>query len=152
MLAARGPRRKAGSYARACRGRVAQATLPYSQLQGIPHPHGQGTYAVGDDSDACARQAHPEDVTGDACSLCGGTDEVAGDWISCDACAAWVHFSCDSRPGLGAFKDYARAGGEPYICGRCAQAPPAAGPARGAGGAGAPDDDDENDAAGSDDA
>ena len=72
------------------------------------------------------RQAHPEDVTGDACSLCGGTDEVAGDWISCDACSAWVHFSCDTRPGMGAFKDYARAGGEPYICGRCAQAPPAA--------------------------
>lgn len=62
-------------------------------------------------------------MTGDACSLCGGTDEVAGDWISCDACSAWVHFSCDARPGLGAFKDYARAGGQPYVCVRCAQAP-----------------------------
>ncbi|KAK9822214.1 hypothetical protein WJX81_006927 [Elliptochloris bilobata] len=95
-------------------------------------------------------QAHPEDVTGDACSLCGGTDEVAGDWISCDACSAWVHFSCDQRPGLGTFKDYARAGGEPYVCVRCAQAPRAAaagdpdGDPEGSEGGGADDEEEED--------
>ena len=42
-------------------------------------------------------QAHPEDVTGDRCALCGRGDEWATDWISCDACDCWVHFSCDPR-------------------------------------------------------
>lgn len=49
-------------------------------------------------------QAHPEDVTGDKCVLCNRGDEQATDWVSCDRCGSWVHFSCDTRPDLGAFK------------------------------------------------
>jgi hypothetical protein len=33
---------------------------------------------------------HPEDVTGDTCILCGGSEEAATDWISCDSCGSWV--------------------------------------------------------------
>jgi len=29
-------------------------------------------------------QAHPEDITGDSCAICGGGEDVADDWISCD--------------------------------------------------------------------
>ncbi len=49
-------------------------------------------------------QAHPEDVTGDKCGLCQKGDEQAHDWVCCDACGSWVHFSCDGRPSLGSFK------------------------------------------------
>ncbi|KAK9814581.1 hypothetical protein WJX72_008178 [[Myrmecia] bisecta] len=64
-------------------------------------------------------QAHPGDVTGDSCAICGGGDEVAADWISCDMCDVWVHFSCDPRPYLGSFKDYAKGNGRNYVCIRC---------------------------------
>ena len=49
-------------------------------------------------------QAHPEDKLGDTCALCARGDEQATDWVCCDRCGSWQHFSCDSRPGLGAFK------------------------------------------------
>lgn len=65
-------------------------------------------------------QAHPEDVTTDRCSICGGAEEMATDWVSCDSCNTWVHFSCDDRPGLGTFKDYAKTDGLMYICADCA--------------------------------
>lgn len=50
---------------------------------------------------------HPDDITGDRCGICGRGDEHASDWISCDGCDTWVHFSCDERmsrgePGRGA--------------------------------------------------
>ena len=64
-------------------------------------------------------QAHPEDITGDACAICGGSEDIATDWISCDMCDSWVHFSCDKRPYLGAFKDYAKGQGQNYTCARC---------------------------------
>ena len=32
-------------------------------------------------------QAHPEDITGDSCAICGGGEDVADDWISCDVSA-----------------------------------------------------------------
>jgi hypothetical protein len=67
-------------------------------------------------------QAHPEDVTGDKCAICGGSDEAATDWISCDSCNAWVHFSCDQQPQLGAFKDYAKGNGRTYVCPSCTDA------------------------------
>lgn len=46
-------------------------------------------------------QAHPEDVNGGQCALCGQGEECGTDWISCDMCDCWVHFSCDKRPFLG---------------------------------------------------
>ena len=49
-------------------------------------------------------QAHPEDMLGDTCALCARGDEQATDWVCCDRCGSWRHFSCDTRPGLGAFK------------------------------------------------
>ncbi|KAK9800299.1 hypothetical protein WJX73_007633 [Symbiochloris irregularis] len=64
-------------------------------------------------------QAHPDDVTGDACAICGGSDDIATDWISCDMCESWVHFSCDSRPYLGNFKDYSKGQGQSYTCASC---------------------------------
>jgi hypothetical protein len=33
---------------------------------------------------------HPEDVTGDTCILCSGSEQAATDWISCDSCGSWV--------------------------------------------------------------
>jgi len=56
-------------------------------------------------------QAHPEDITGDSCAICGGGEDVADDWISCDvrsdptsglACPATagrlaVHTMCNAR-------------------------------------------------------
>lgn len=41
---------------------------------------------------------HPEDVTGDTCILCGGSEESATDWISCDSCGSWVRTCCDLLP------------------------------------------------------
>lgn len=64
-------------------------------------------------------QAHPQDVTSSTCSICGGSDEKATDWISCDSCDKWVHFSCDKRPDLGAFKDYVKGNGRTYECPSC---------------------------------
>jgi hypothetical protein len=40
-------------------------------------------------------------VQGDTCTLCGHGEELATDWVSCDQCNTWVHFSCDKRPFLG---------------------------------------------------
>ena len=47
-------------------------------------------------------QVHPDDITGDRCGICGRGDEHASDWISCDGCNTWVHFSCDERMTRGA--------------------------------------------------
>lgn len=66
-------------------------------------------------------QANPADVTGDHCAICGGSDEVSTDWISCDMCNIWVHFGCDRRPYLGTFKDYSKSNGRNYTCPRCAE-------------------------------
>ncbi|GLC45726.1 hypothetical protein PLESTM_001771400 [Pleodorina starrii] len=65
--------------------------------------------------------AHPEDVTTDRCVLCNGGDTVSSDWVCCDACENWAHFSCDKRPGIGAFKDYATGAGRVYVCPSCAR-------------------------------
>ena len=66
-------------------------------------------------------QAHPEDVGGEGCSICGGGEDVSADWISCDKCESWAHFSCDKRPSLGPFKEYAKGEGHAvYICPKCA--------------------------------
>lgn len=68
-------------------------------------------------------QAHPADVVVDRCTLCGrGEEGGATDWIACDSCNSWVHFSCDKRPGLGTFDDYANAD-QPrsYTCPNCAR-------------------------------
>lgn len=59
----------------------------------------------------------------DRCTLCGRGEEAgATDWIACDSCNSWVHFSCDKRPGLGTFEDYANAE-QPrsYTCPNCAR-------------------------------
>jgi DNA-directed RNA polymerase subunit RPC12/RpoP len=69
-------------------------------------------------------QAHPQDVVVDRCTLCGRGEEAgATDWIACDSCNSWVHFSCDKRPNLGTFDDYANAE-QPrsYKCPNCARA------------------------------
>jgi DNA-directed RNA polymerase subunit RPC12/RpoP len=68
-------------------------------------------------------QAHPSDVVVDRCTLCGrGEENGATDWIACDGCNSWVHFSCDKRPGLGTFDDYDNAD-QPrsYTCPNCAR-------------------------------
>ncbi|GLI68742.1 hypothetical protein VaNZ11_013233 [Volvox africanus] len=65
--------------------------------------------------------AHPEDVTLDRCVLCNGGDTVSSDWVCCDACENWAHFSCDKRPGIGAFKDYAQGQGRVYVCPSCSR-------------------------------
>lgn len=46
-------------------------------------------------------QAHPADVHSGQCALCGQGEAFGTDWISCDMCDCWVHFSCDKRPFLG---------------------------------------------------
>ncbi|KAF6260727.1 hypothetical protein COO60DRAFT_1505165 [Scenedesmus sp. NREL 46B-D3] len=47
-------------------------------------------------------QAHPQDVVVDRCTLCGRGEEAgATDWIACDSCNSWVHFS-GARAGRGA--------------------------------------------------
>ncbi|PSC70291.1 AT-rich interactive domain-containing 4-like [Micractinium conductrix] len=66
-------------------------------------------------------QAHPEDLTGDRCALCGRGDDAGGDWVSCDACDSWVHFSCDVRHTRGSFKDYAKGRGRAYHCPSCSE-------------------------------
>jgi hypothetical protein len=85
-------------------------------------------------------RARPGDAQRDACALCGrAADEEGGgggdEWAACEGCNCWVHFSCDARPGVGAFEDYARPGGRAYSCPRCDEArarrDAAAAPARG---------------------
>jgi hypothetical protein len=67
-------------------------------------------------------QVHPDDVTGDRCGICGHGDEHGSDWISCDDCDTWVHFSCDERMArAGTFKDYAKGKGRSYTCPRCSE-------------------------------
>ncbi|KAL4422493.1 hypothetical protein ABPG75_008690 [Micractinium tetrahymenae] len=66
-------------------------------------------------------QAHLEDITGDRCGICGHGEEVAADWISCDMCDCWFHFSCDVRQARGTFKDYAKGKGRIYHCPRCSE-------------------------------
>ncbi|GIL72466.1 hypothetical protein Vretimale_4182 [Volvox reticuliferus] len=65
--------------------------------------------------------AHPEDVTLDRCVLCNGGDTVSSDWVCCDACENWAHFSCDKRPGIGTFKDFAQGQGRVYVCPSCSR-------------------------------
>ena len=69
-------------------------------------------------------QAHQEDVTGGCCAICGGGEEVADDWISCDLCDTWVHFSCDPRAQqaqLGSFREYAVGNGRSFTCIQCTE-------------------------------
>ena len=49
-------------------------------------------------------QAHPGDVQGEKCFICGKGDDSGSDWISCDKCEHWVHFSCDKRTDLAPYK------------------------------------------------
>ncbi|KAK6118737.1 hypothetical protein DH2020_047542 [Rehmannia glutinosa] len=57
-----------------------------------------------------------DDVDGECCLLC---HSAPGDWVNCGLCGEWAHFGCDRRPGLGAFKDYAKTDGLEYICPQC---------------------------------
>lgn len=58
----------------------------------------------------CAAQAHQVDVAPDRCGLCvPGIEHPAQDWVCCDTCTAWLHFTCDTRSAtgeLGEYKDY----------------------------------------------
>ena len=58
------------------------------------------------------------------CTLCG-CHEGPTDWIACDKCDSWLHFSCDTRRGLGTFADYTDAE-QPrsYTCPDCARSVP----------------------------
>ncbi|XP_010520513.1 PREDICTED: AT-rich interactive domain-containing protein 4 [Tarenaya hassleriana] len=58
-----------------------------------------------------------DDVDGECCLICRSS--TAGDWVNCGACGEWAHFGCDRRPGLGAFKDYAKTDGLEYVCPSC---------------------------------
>ncbi|XP_022844418.1 AT-rich interactive domain-containing protein 4 [Olea europaea var. sylvestris] len=58
-----------------------------------------------------------DDVDGECCLLCRSS--AAGDWVNCGICGEWAHFGCDRRPGLGAFKDYAKTDGLEYVCPQC---------------------------------
>lgn len=60
-----------------------------------------------------------DDVDGECCILCHSGSE--GDWVNCGICGEWAHFGCDTRLGLGAFKDYAKTDGLEYICPRCSE-------------------------------
>ncbi|XP_031092123.1 AT-rich interactive domain-containing protein 4-like [Ipomoea triloba] len=61
-----------------------------------------------------------DDVDGECCLLCHSS--AAGDWVNCGMCGEWAHFGCDRRPGLGAFKDYAKTDGLEYLCPQCSVA------------------------------
>ncbi|CAO2824656.1 unnamed protein product [Amaranthus hypochondriacus] len=61
-----------------------------------------------------------DDVDGECCLLCRSS--AAGDWVNCGICGEWAHFGCDTRQGLGAFKDYAKTDGLEYICPHCSVA------------------------------
>ncbi|CAM6048469.1 unnamed protein product [Sphagnum compactum] len=58
-----------------------------------------------------------DDVDGECCILCHSGAE--GDWVKCGICGEWAHFGCDTRGGLGTFKDYAKTDGLEYICPHC---------------------------------
>ncbi|CAL9247921.1 unnamed protein product [Arabidopsis halleri] len=58
-----------------------------------------------------------DDVDGECCLICRSS--TAGDWVNCGSCGEWAHFGCDRRPGLGAFKDYAKTDGLEYVCPNC---------------------------------
>ncbi|RMZ54748.1 hypothetical protein APUTEX25_003126 [Auxenochlorella protothecoides] len=62
-------------------------------------------------------QANPADVTSGNCLVCG--QGAGDDWISCDNCDRWLHFSCDKRPHPGSFKDYSKRHGLKFVCGPC---------------------------------
>jgi hypothetical protein len=65
-------------------------------------------------------QAHPADVLSDRCVICGsGEEQGLTDWIACDSCESWVHFSCDKRQGLGTFAMYSGDSGRTYTCPAC---------------------------------
>eukprot|EP00887_Chlorella_sp_A99_P000408 scaffold13.g408.t1 len=66
-------------------------------------------------------QAHPQDVRRDICSICRRGEEGGTDWVCCDMCDCWTHFSCDRRPYLGSFKDYSKARGRIYHCLTCTE-------------------------------
>ncbi|GJN16074.1 hypothetical protein PR202_gb03024 [Eleusine coracana subsp. coracana] len=61
-----------------------------------------------------------DDVDGECCLLCHSS--APGDWVNCGLCGEWAHFGCDTRQGLGTFKDYAKADGLEYICPQCSVA------------------------------
>jgi hypothetical protein len=88
-----------------------------------------------------AMQAHPQDVATDRCTICSlGEEAGATDWIACDNCNCWVHFSCDRRADLGTFASYSEGEGRSYFCPTCsasaALAAAAAAEKAGKGGAG----------------
>jgi hypothetical protein len=59
-------------------------------------------------------------VLSDRCIICGsGEEQGLTDWIACDSCESWVHFSCDKRPGLGTFASYSGENGRTYTCPSC---------------------------------
>ena len=69
------------------------------------HTGSTGVANAGEWHIACPdMQAHPEDVIREQCALCHRGDDHAHDWVCCDTCDNWVHFSCDSRSDLGSFK------------------------------------------------
>lgn len=54
--------------------------------------------------------AHPKDVAGDLCIICHRADADQGDWLACDTCERWSHYSCDARSGLASYQEYKAAG------------------------------------------
>ncbi|GBF99399.1 hypothetical protein Rsub_12332 [Raphidocelis subcapitata] len=85
-------------------------------------------------------QAHPADALTDRCIICGsGEEQGLTDWIACDSCESWVHFSCDKRAGLGTFASYSGDNGRTYTCPSCTRS--RAGP----GGSGGRSDDGSGD-------
>jgi hypothetical protein len=84
-------------------------------------------------------QAHPADVLSDRCIICGsGEEQGLTDWIACDSCESWVHFSCDKRAGLGTFASYSGEHGRTYTCPSCTRTRGPGG--SGSGGRGGSDD------------
>ncbi|KAF8769423.1 hypothetical protein HU200_006452 [Digitaria exilis] len=61
-----------------------------------------------------------DDVDGECCLICHSS--ALGDWVNCGLCGEWAHFGCDTRQGLGTFKDYAKTDGLEYICPQCSLA------------------------------
>lgn len=54
--------------------------------------------------------AHPKDVAGDLCIICHRADAEQGDWLACDTCERWSHYSCDARTGLASYQEYKLSG------------------------------------------
>lgn len=67
--------------------------------------------------------AHPKDVAGDLCIICHRADSEEDDWLACDTCGRWSHYSCDARSGLASYQEYKAAGGEPAADGSVSMAP-----------------------------